>query len=81
MALVRFAYSIITNPSKSWKIALGFDDLDNVAFNGRLGQSISARAANAQKAGKTWGNDLCEILGTINPGHCARALVAQDQNL
>lgn len=81
LALMRFVYSIAFNPKKAWVIALGFDDLDNAAFNGRLGQSISSRAAHAQVAGKQWGCDVCAMLDDIDPGHCERALTAKNQNL
>ncbi|MDE2470390.1 MAG: hypothetical protein KGL35_17005 [Bradyrhizobium sp.] len=80
-ALLRFAWSAMFAPEKAWRIALGVDDLDNVALNGRLGQTISSRAAYARRAGRRWGCVLCRFLDGINPGHCDRALTAPDQNL
>ena len=80
-ASVRYAWSVITNPQKAWRIALAVDDLGNVAGNGRLGQTISSRAAYAAKAGKTWGKMMCKGLDTLDPGHCTNALTAIDQNL
>jgi 4-amino-4-deoxy-L-arabinose transferase-like glycosyltransferase len=74
-----------TNPGKAWNVALAVDDLDNVAFNGRLGQSISSRAANANQQGKRWGCILCKyFLDVVDPGppnHCTRALTDPKQNL
>jgi hypothetical protein len=79
-ALIRFMWSIVMNPAKAFAIALGFDDLGNVAGNGRLGQTISSRAAYAAKAGKWWGIVLCRALNEVSPGHCARALTSKEQN-
>ena len=79
--LVRYVWCILFNVTKGWSIALGEDDAANVALNGRLGQSISSRAAWACKAHKPWGCALCTLLDDVNPGHCAKALTAKDQNL
>ncbi len=81
LALLRYVWSAAFNPAKAWRIALGVDDLDNVALNGRLGQTISSRAAYARRAGRRWGCVLCRFLDGINPGHCDRAMTAPDQNL
>ena len=62
-------------------IALSIDDAANVALNGRLGQSISSRAAVAWKAGKPWGCILCKLLDDVSPNHCAIALTSKEQNL
>ncbi len=78
-ALVRFFVCCFTNPAKAWVIALGVDDLGNVAFNGRLGQSISSRAAHARP--RMWGCVMCRVLDWLDPGHCDRAMTAVDQNL
>ncbi len=79
--LIRYVWSIAFNVNKAWSIALGQDDADNVALNGRLGQSISSRAAFACKAQRRWGCALCALLDDVNPGHCQRALTDKDQNL
>ena len=79
LALARMLYAIFTNPARAWLIALAFDDLGNVATNGALGQSISSRAAHARP--KLWAMLMCKLLNTLDPGHCDRAMTAQDQNL
>ena len=79
--LIRYVWSIAFDVNKAWAIALGQDDADNVALNGRLGQSISSRAAVACKALKPWGCVTCDLLNDVNPGHCQRALTDKDQNL
>lgn len=74
-------YAVFTAPDKAWTIAIAIDDAANVAGNGRLGQTISARAAKAQQEGRIWGCVLCGLLERINRGHCAKALVDGQQNL
>lgn len=85
ISILMYIWFCFSNPAKAWTVALAVDDLDNVAFNGRLGQSISSRAANAQKAGKKWGCILCGwFLDVVDPGppnHCERALTDPKQNL
>ena len=79
--LIRYFWCACFNVQKAWSIALGDDLADNVALNGRLGQSISSRAAQACKVHSKWGCVVCTLLDDVNPGHCARALTAGDQNL
>lgn len=85
LSLFMYLWFCFANPAKAWKIALAVDDLDNVAFNGRLGQSISSRAANAQKANKLWGCILCgwflDVVDAGPPNHCTRALTDPEQNM
>ena len=78
---LRFLYEIFINPDKAWLIAISIDDSSNVAGNGKLGQTISYRAATAQKAGAKWGCILCKLLDLVNQGHCTRALTDSEQNL
>lgn len=79
LALIRMAWAILTNPERAWLIALAFDDLGNVATNGRLGESISSRAAHDRP--QKWACPLCKLLDKLDPGHCDRAMTATDQNL
>ncbi len=81
LSLARYVVAVPFDPRRGWRIALAVDDLGNVAGNGHLGQSISSRAAHAAQAGKTWGKIVCKGLDTLDPGHCAKALTAPDQNL
>ncbi len=78
---IRYLTCIVTNIPKAWMIALTIDDTANVALNGRLGQTISSRAAVAWKDKKMWGCVLCSLLDEVSPNHCANALTAKDQNL
>ncbi len=78
-ALLRFFVCCFTNPAKAWQIAIAVDDLDNVAGNGRLGQTISSRAAHARP--RRWACLLCRFLDWVDPGHCDRAMTATSQNL
>ncbi len=83
MALIalRMLYAVATAPAKAWAIAVALDDAANVAGNGRLGQTISARAAQARSEGRRWGCVLCRLLDRLDSGHCDRALVDAEQNL
>ena len=78
---LRYLTCIVLNVPKAWLIALSIDDAVNVALNGRLGQSISSRAAQAWKAGKPWGCIVCHLLDDVSPNHCATALTSPNQNL
>ncbi len=78
---LRYLMCIVLDVPKAWLIALSIDDAANVALNGRLGQSISSRAAVAWKAGKPWGCIVCDLIDEVSPNHCAKALTAADQNL
>ena len=79
--LIRYVWSIVFNVKKAWVIALAQDDAANVALNGRLGQSISSRAAFGCQAHRPWGCAMCDLLDEVDPGHCKNALTAKDQNL
>lgn len=79
LALLRMLWAIFTNPDEAWQVALAFDDLANVATNGRLGQTISSRAAHDRP--QVWACWLCKLLDAVDKGHCDRAMTAQDQNL
>lgn len=83
MALIglRMLYAVATAPDRAWKIALAVDEAGNVAGNGQLGQTISARAAQARNEGRRWGCVLCRWLDRLDAGHCDRALEDAEQNL
>ena len=81
VVLIRYVWCAFFNVPRAWLIALGEDLADNVGLNGRLGQSISSRAAFACKGQKPWGCVLCGLLDDVNPGHCARAMTSKEQNL
>ena len=81
LSIARYIIAVPFSPKRAWLVALAVDDLGNVAGNGRLGQSISSRAAYAAQDGKRWGKIVCGGLNALDPGHCTRALTAPDQNL
>ena len=70
----RYLVCIVGNPDKGWSIARMVDESANVDANGRVNETISARAAKARNAHKHWGCILCRVLGWIQPGHCDKAL-------
>ena len=70
----RYLYSIIANTDKAINIAKMIDESANVGANGRVDETISARAAKAQIAGREWGCILCKILNAIQTDHCKKAL-------
>ena len=70
----RYLCSIVTNTDKALNIADMIDQSANVGANGRLDETISARAAKAQIAGRKWGCILCKILNAIQTDHCKKAL-------
>lgn len=71
---LRYLSCVIGNPAKAWNIALMIDETCNVDANGRVDETISARAAKAQLAGRGWGCLLCALLNRIQADHCAKAL-------
>lgn len=83
MALIglRMLYACFTASDKAWRIAVAVDGACNVAGNGRLGQTISARAAQARSEGRVWGCVLCWWVDKVDVGHCSRALIDVQQNL
>lgn len=70
----RYLASIITNTDKAINIAKMIDEAANVGANGRVDETISARAAKAQIAGRRWGCLLCRLLDAIQKDHCKKAL-------
>lgn len=71
---VRYLTCVIGNPDKAWNIALMIDETGNVDANGRVNQTISARAALARNANRPWGCVLCKLLDWVDTNHCTKAL-------
>ena len=74
VAFARYCWAIYTNPARAWRIAVGFDQLANVAANGDEDETISSRAAKARLKGKRWGCVLCRFLDWIDPNHCTNSI-------
>lgn len=71
---LRYLAAVFGNPDKALHIARMIDETANVDANGRVNETISARAAKARLAHKHWGCTLCRVLGWIQRGHCDKAL-------
>jgi hypothetical protein len=56
----------------TWNVLVAFDKLWNAILNGYPDETISARAATAQRQGKAWGCVLCQLLDMIERGHCEK---------
>lgn len=70
IAWVRYGWTVIANPGRAWLIAVGYDQLVNVATNGDEDETISSRAGKAARDGRRWGCILCRLLDVVDPGHC-----------
>lgn len=75
---LRYLTCILGNPGKAWHVALMIDETANVDANGRVDETISARAAKARNAHRHWGCILCRILDMIQKDHCDHALADDD---
>lgn len=73
LAFLRYAWTVIVHPAKATRIAIGFDQLANVAANGSEDETVSSRAARARRAGRTWGCLLCGVLDWLDQDHCNQA--------
>ena len=73
LALVRYGWAVITNPAKATRIAIGYDQLANVAANGSEDETISSRADRARANGRRWGCVLCRLLDRLDPDHCRKS--------
>jgi hypothetical protein len=78
LAALRMAWAIAFSPARAWKLAVAHDQLGNAAFNGDEDETVSSRAAKAQRLGRRWGCVLCKVIDRIDPGHCARNIEADE---
>lgn len=74
LTAARYLTCVIGNAGKAWNIALMIDRTCNVDANGRVGMTISDRAALARNSGKRWGCILCRLLDAINKNHCTKSI-------
>lgn len=72
-ALLHYLWAVFTTPEKALRIAVGFDQLANVAFNGSEDETISSRADRAREQGKQWGCILCRVLDWLEKDHCKKS--------
>lgn len=55
-------------------VLVAADALLNTILGGLPDETISARAARAQQAGRRWGCILCRLLDRLEQDHCALSL-------
>lgn len=55
-------------------VATAFSVLANALLGGRRCETMSYRAARAQRAQRRWGCVLCKILDAVDDKHCQKAL-------
>lgn len=53
-----------------FNLAVALDQLANAMLAGHANETLSARAARAQRDGKAWGCVLCRLLEAIHRRHC-----------
>ena len=63
-----------------WNILLSLDQLVNTIFAGAPDETISSRAAKAERNGKKWGCVLCELLDKIDKDHCNKNIELDEGN-
>ena len=72
-----FAYlwmiiAALAGSKRGWQIAVGFDQLFNVATGGCEDETISSRAYKAALRGDQWGIVVNGFLEKLDPGHGAK---------
>jgi hypothetical protein len=55
-------------------LLIAVDDAANAVLGGDPQETISSRAAKGRAEGKPWATWLANLLDSIDPGHCARAV-------
>lgn len=73
LTLARYLWAIAANPALAIRIAIGYDQLVNVAANGHEDETISSRADRARERGERWGCVLCRWLDRLDPDHCKKS--------
>ena len=63
-----------------WNLLVSVDQLVNTIFAGNPDESISSRAAKAERAGKKWGCVLCKLLDKIDKDHCNKNIELDEGN-
>jgi hypothetical protein len=59
------------------RCGIEFDTAVNVVTGGQLGQTVSLRVAEAQRAGKLWGCLFCRFLDVAVQPHCALQFITK----
>ena len=57
-----------------WNLLIAIDQLVNTLLAGHPDETISSRAAKANRQGKRWGCVLCRLLDVVDPDHCEKSI-------
>ena len=74
ICFIRYFTTIVTNPDKAFRIAIGADQWTNVSLNGSEDETISSRAYRAMLEKQKWGCFLCKFLDIFEKDHCKKSL-------
>lgn len=73
LSLMRYVWCIFAAPEKALHIAIGYDQLVNVALNGNPDETISSRAGRHMKT-ERWACWLCKFLDKLEERHCEKSI-------
>lgn len=74
VASVWMLLAALYGSKRAWKLAIGYDQLANVAFGGDPDETISSRAGKEKKRGRRWACVLCRLLDKLDPDHCEKSI-------
>jgi hypothetical protein len=70
--------AVLVGSRRAWTLAVAHDQLANAAFGGSEDETISSRAGKAARVGQRWGCVFCRLLDQLDPGHCEKAIEADE---
>lgn len=73
IAAIWMLCAILADSPRAWKLALAHDQLGNAMTGGDEDETISSRAAKAQKK-RRWACVLCRLLDKFDKNHCAKSI-------
>lgn len=74
LAAIAYLLHLVRDPARAWRIAVGVDQLANVALKGSEDETISSRAAKGARRGVRHWCLLCRLLDKVDPGHCEKEI-------
>src|SRR3972149_2127938 len=83
--LAHYQHLRAASASKSWwnpkkwviNVAIAVDQLGNAITGGSPDETISSRWGRASRRGAWYGRAGCSFLGWLDPGHCEKAIQAE----
>jgi hypothetical protein len=78
LAAVAYLWFLLRSPSHAWRIAVGVDQLANVALKGSEDETISSRASKGARRGVLHWCVLCKLLDAVDPQHCEKEIEADE---